>query len=176
MDIDILPAVEGDAAEMADLINSCYRGDSSRKGWTTEADLLDGGRTDAAAVRELLKRADTTILKCVRDNRIIGTVELRRENHRLYLGMLTVEPDLQGAGIGKKLLHAAEEHATARSCNTIFMTVISVRKELIDWYVRHGYKLTGERKEFKFNEPRFGIPKQKLEFVVLEKRLGPQSA
>jgi ribosomal protein S18 acetylase RimI-like enzyme len=96
---------------------------------------------------------------------------LRNQNGKLYLGMLTVKPYLQGKGIGKELLKAAEEEARKQTCNAIFMTVISVRKELINWYVRHGYQLTGEKKPFAFNDPRFGQPKMKLEFVVLEKKL-----
>jgi ribosomal protein S18 acetylase RimI-like enzyme len=87
------------------------------------------------------------------------------------LGMLTVRPNLQGKGIGKELLKEAEDEAQRQNCPSIFMTVISVRQELIDWYVRHGYQLTGEKKPFAFTDPRFGQPKTKLEFVVLEKKL-----
>jgi ribosomal protein S18 acetylase RimI-like enzyme len=85
--------------------------------------------------------------------------------------MLTVLPSLQGKGLGKELMQSAEDEAIRQRCTSIFMTVISVRKELIDWYIRKGYRLTGERKPFAFNDPRFGQPKMKLEFVVLEKKL-----
>jgi len=85
--------------------------------------------------------------------------------------MLTVRPYLQGKGIGKQMLKAAEEEAKKKGITSIFMTVISVRKELIDWYVRHGYVATGEKKPFAFSDPRFGQPKQQLEFIVLEKKL-----
>ena len=160
-----------DAPELDNLVNSAYRGDSSRQGWTTEADLLDGTRTDAAAIAELIKTPGTTLLKYVEENKILGCVELRNHDGRLYLGMLTVRPHLQGKGIGKILLNAAEEEAGRRQCSSIFMTVISVRQILIEWYVRHGYQPTGERKPFAFNDPRFGQPKMKLEFIVLEKKL-----
>ena len=112
-----------------------------------------------------------TILKYVESGEILACVELKKEGHQLYLGMLTVKPNLQGKGIGKQLLKAAEEEAVKQQCASVFMTVISVRKELIDWYVRNGYQLTGERKPFAFNDPRFGQPKMKLEFVVLEKKM-----
>jgi ribosomal protein S18 acetylase RimI-like enzyme len=85
--------------------------------------------------------------------------------------MLSVSPTAQGKGIGKRLLTAAEDHARSKSIRSIFMTVISVRNELIDWYVRHGYRLTGERKPFVMPDERWGIPKQSLEFVVLEKNI-----
>lgn len=167
----ISKAVVEDAPALDRLVNSAYRGDSSRQGWTTEADLLDGTRTDAAAIAELIQTEGTTLLKYVEGNEILGCVELRNQNGKLYLGMLTVKPHLQGKGIGKELLKAAEEEARKQTCSAIYMTVISVRKELIEWYVRHGYQLTGEKKPFAFNDPRFGQPKMKLEFFVLEKKL-----
>jgi len=167
----ISKATPQDAPELDRLVNSAYRGDSSRQGWTTEADLLDGTRTDAAAIRELIEKPGTTILKYTESGEILGCVELRSDHAKLYLGMLTVRPNLQGKGIGKELLMQAEVEAKKQNCPSIFMTVISVRKELIDWYVRHGYQMTGETKPFAFTDPRFGQPKMKLEFVVLEKKL-----
>jgi GNAT superfamily N-acetyltransferase len=158
----IIPATIKDADALNILVNSAYRGESSKQGWTTEADLINGTRTDANALAELLRKPGTTILKYVDEE----------ENNKLYLGMLTVSPKLQGKGIGKELLKASEQEALKKSCNTIFMTVISVRKELIDWYLRHGYINTGKRKPFLFTDPRFGQPKQQLEFVVLEKKIG----
>ena len=167
----ITKAVVTDAEKLNVLVNSAYRGESSRQGWTTEADLLDGTRIDAAAIEELIQTPGITILKYVEGNEILACVELKNEHGKLYLGMLTVKPSLQGKGIGKILLKAAEEEARNQKCSSIFMTVISVRKELIEWYERHGYKSTGEKKPFAFNDSRFGQPKQPLEFIVLEKIL-----
>ncbi len=167
----ITKATVVDAPELDRLVNSAYRGDSSRQGWTTEADLLDGTRTDAAAIQELIESPGITILKYVESGEILACVELKKEHDKLYLGMLTVKPNLQGKGIGKQLLKAAEEEAKRQKCFSVFMTVISVRKELIDWYLRHGYRLTGEKKPFAFNDPRFGQPKMKLEFLVMEKKI-----
>lgn len=160
-----------DAEALSELVNSAYRGDSSRAGWTTEADLLDGTRTDAEAIRGLIQTPGTTLLKYSEGDQLMGCIELRNEQGKLYLGMLTVRPSLQGKGLGKELMKAAEDEALRQRCTAIFMTVISVREELIDWYIRRGYQLTGERKPFAFSDPRFGQPKMKLEFVVLEKRL-----
>jgi ribosomal protein S18 acetylase RimI-like enzyme len=171
MNFTIEPAKKEDAAELDVLVNSAYRGESSKQGWTTEADLLDGTRTDAAAIADLIQTPGTTLLKYVEGGKILGCVELREEKGKMYLGMLTVRPYLQGKGIGKQMLHAAEVEAEKKGIASIFMTVISVRKELIDWYKRHGYKETGETKPFAFTDPRFGQPKQKLEFIVLEKRM-----
>jgi ribosomal protein S18 acetylase RimI-like enzyme len=168
MDHTIMKAISADAESINQLVNSAYRGDSSKQGWTTEADFLDGTRIDEAAVKELIEKTDTIILKYVEANQIVGCVELRKENGKLYLGMLSVAPTIQGKGIGKKLLNAGEDYAKSIGINTMIMTVISIRKELIDWYVRHGYQLTGERKPFVVPDTRWGIPKQELEF---EKKL-----
>jgi len=160
-----------DVAAIATLVNSAYRGEHAKKGWTTEADLIDGTRTDAAALSDIIQRHDTTVLKYEHDGKILGCVELRIVDNKLYLGMLTVEPNIQGGGIGKKLLVAAEDFGKGKLCKAVFMTVITIRTELVDWYKRHGYVDTGERKPFHFNDPRFGQPKQELEFLVLEKQL-----
>ncbi len=167
----VLQAKIEDAALLSNLVNSAYRGDSSRQGWTTEADLLEGTRTDANAIEYLLGRPGTTVLKYVDNATILGCVELDRKGDQLYLGMLTVQPDLQGKGIGKELLKAAEVEARRQKCVSIFMTVISIRYELIDWYLRHGYYDTGQRKPFEVPDSRWGIPKMDLEFAVLEKKL-----
>lgn len=164
-------ATPDDVSKIANLVNSAYRGDHAKKGWTTEADMIDGTRTDAAALAELIQKPDTTLLKYVQDGTIIGCVEVQIVSTKLYLGMLTVEPSIQGGGIGKKLMAAAEDFGKQKGCKAVFMTVITIRKELIDWYKRHGYVDTGKRKPFNFTDARFGQPKQDLEFLVLEKQL-----
>ncbi len=171
MSPQIIQAIPADAAEIAALVNSAYRGDSAREGWTHEAEILGGTRTDEEDIGNILNAAGFLILKCVLNGKIIGCVELKLEVDRLYLGMLTVRPDLQGRGIGKTLMRAAEDYANHHRCKSVFMTVISVRHELIAWYNRNGYYPTGERKPFDFTDSRFGRPKQKLEFLVMEKKL-----
>lgn len=171
MSYQIIPASAEDVPVLNRLVNSAYRGESSRKGWATEADLIDGTRIDEAAMLDLIRDKDTTILKYVENNEILGCVELRIENESLYLGMLTVNPDLQAKGIGKILMTAGEDFGRKNNCKKVKMTVVSVRDKLIAWYERHGYSLTGERKPFKMPDERFGIPRQPLEFVVMEKKL-----
>ncbi len=167
----ITTATEADIPQLNQLVNSAYRGEGSKQGWTTEADLLDGIRTDERGLRETLNEPHSFILKYEHDGEIVGCVHLRKDDNQLYLGMLTVSPNLQAKGIGKQLLFAAEDEARNRECNAIYMTVISQRKELIAWYERHGYTDSGERRPFPSNDPRFGIPKTHLEFVVLRKHL-----
>src|SRR5689334_23955853 len=137
-------ATDADANRLSELVNSAYRGDYAKQGWTTEADILDGTRTDADALREVMGRPGTTVLKYVEGERLLGCVELAIEEKNLYLGMLTVEPGLQGKGIGKLLLKASESIAAENHCRKIYITVITIRKELIEWYQRHGYVDTGK--------------------------------
>lgn len=165
----ISKATLADVPALNTLVNSAYRGEEARQGWTTEADLLDGTRIDEAALRDLLQKQDTTVLKYEEDKTLLGCVELRKQGGKLYLGMLSVKPKTQGKGIGKKLLEAAEVYARQLNCIAITMNVIDGRQELINWYVRHGYHLTGERKPFIVPDERWGIPKKHLEFVLLEK-------
>lgn len=160
-----------DSTLIADLVNSAYRGDSSKKGWTTEADLLGGQRTDVQKIQEMIE-GPTSQMELAIDSDILGCVYLNFETKdTLYLGMLTVNPELQTKGIGKLLLNHVEEVALKKKCHTIRMTVISVRTELIAFYERRGYKITGQTEPFPEGDPRFGVPKKKLEFIVMAKTL-----
>ncbi|HLG36251.1 MAG TPA: GNAT family N-acetyltransferase [Bacteroidia bacterium] len=154
------------------LVNSAYRGESSKQGWTTEADLLDGIRVDEERLAEIIQKPGSMILKYTDEkNKIIACVHLEKKESKLYLGMLTVSPVEQGRGIGKILMNAAEEEARKQNCSSVYMTVITDRTELIAWYERLGYVNTGEQKPFPAGDPRFGLPKKFLEFVVLEKKI-----
>ncbi|MFZ4058953.1 MAG: GNAT family N-acetyltransferase [Ferruginibacter sp.] len=168
----ISAATINDVKALNQLVNSAYRGDSSRKGWTTEADLLDGIRTSEAALLNIIE-GKAILLKYEENHQLKACVLLEPKAQKLYLGMLTVDPELQGKGIGKLLLASAEQEAQRLQCTAIFMTVISIRKELIDWYIRHGYRFTGETQPFPMHDPAFGLPKQPLEFWVLEKVISP---
>ncbi len=167
----ITKATLEDIPALNKLVNSAYRGDSSRKGWTTEADLLDGTRTDEDAIKSFFTEQGSTILKFVDGGKIIGCVRLLKHGSQLYLGMFAVDPTVQNAGIGKKILLAAEDEAHKQNCASIDMTVISERKELIDWYKRNGYVEVGEKKPMVFDNPSGGIPKRDLYFITLEKFL-----
>jgi ribosomal protein S18 acetylase RimI-like enzyme len=163
--IDDLPAI-------LLLVNSAYRGESSKQGWTTEANLLLGDkRTDADTLMQMMQTPGTAFLKYINDAGVIeGSVFLHKKENKLYLGMLSVNPALQVKGIGKILMSAAEDFAKQTQCSSIYMTVISVRQELINWYERRGYFKTGETQPFPANDS-FGVPTQHLEMVVMEKKI-----
>jgi len=159
-----------DLTAITALLNSAYRGESSKEGWTHEEHLIDGTvRTTEEILRSVIEQEDSILLKYTSQQQTItGCVNLQLHADRLYLGMLAVSPKLQGGGIGKQLLHAAEEYAEQLHCSSIYMTVISVRLELIDWYKRHGYKDTGQRIPFE-EDSLTGKHLQPLEFMVMEK-------
>lgn len=160
--------------EINELVNSAYRGESSKKGWTTEADLLGGQRTDPAALSELIEKDNSVVLVAENENsgKIEGCVHLEKQGEVCYLGMLTVKPTLQRKGLGGQLIEEAEAFAQFWDCQRVYMTVIAQRSELIQWYENRGYRRTGERKEFPYGDERFGLPKAEgLYFEVLEKNI-----
>ncbi len=159
-----------------ELVNSAYRGDSSRSGWTTEADLLGGQRTDAETLGQQLRAAGATVLVAEDAGRLVGCVLVEpvpAGEPEAYLGMLTVDPRIQARGVGTVLVRAAEAFARdASSARAMRMTVIAQRSELIAWYERRGYARTGETQAFPYGDARFGLPKRDdLHFVVLRKAL-----
>lgn len=176
-------ATLADAQALAHLVNSAYRGEVSRRGWTTEADLLGGQRTDVEALREfigasMIEGGSTTqrsmLLIDDGTGQPLACVQLeRRDATSAYLGMLTVRPDAQASGLGKHLLAAAEAYVTRTwGSSRLLMTVIAQRDSLIAWYERRGYRKTGETAAFPYGNPRFGEPlREDLHFVVLAKTL-----
>ncbi|MFT3898132.1 MAG: GNAT family N-acetyltransferase [Thermomonas sp.] len=166
-------AVEADIPALVALVTSAYRGDASRAGWTTEADLLDGNRIDPEVLRGDITRADSRVLLAERDGVLLGCAHVSIEDGAGYFGMFSIRPDLQGAGLGKQLLAEAERVVREDwRLPAMRMTVIDVREELIAYYERRGYRRTGIKKPFPATDSRFGIPKRDdLRFEVLEKAL-----
>lgn len=160
-----------------DFVNSAYRGDSSRVGWTTEADLLGGQRIDLDGVRTLIARGavDGGAVVLVHEDAegLAACVALEPDGASCYLGMLTVRPRSQTRGLGRRLLAAAEQFARRRfGTREMHMTVIVQRVDLIAWYERRGYRRTGRRRPFPYGDPRFGLPKRPdLAFEVLSRTL-----
>ncbi len=162
--------MESDIEAVVRLMNSAYRGEASKKGWTTEANLLKGElRIDEPTLKASLQEPGAVMLTCKdENNELVGCVYLQQQDTQLYLGMLTVSPEKQAQGIGKQLLFAAEEFARQVGCTSIVMTVIDKRHELIAWYQRHGYLPTGEKKPFP-DDSKFGVPTEPFQFIILQK-------
>jgi ribosomal protein S18 acetylase RimI-like enzyme len=163
-------ASEGDEEFIAALINSAYRGDSSRAGWTTEADLLEGTRTNPNEVLGLIQARDSTMLLCQQADQIVGCVYLQKRDEAGYLGMFVVSPKLQGSGIGKQFMAAAEDHVQRQwGVRRMIMSVITLREELIAYYERRGYRRTGKFEPFPTDLEDTITLVDNLQFETLEK-------
>jgi GNAT superfamily N-acetyltransferase len=168
-----IPAIEA-------LVTSAYRGEASRKGWTTEADLLDGQRVDPLGIAEIISKPRSRIVLAERPSadaeqatQLLACCHIEHQGEGCYFGMFAVDPRLQGGGVGKRMMIEAERIAREEfHCREMQMTVISIRDDLIGWYERRGYRRTGVYKPFPYGDERFGIPKRDdLRFEVLAKAL-----
>lgn len=170
----IRAATPADIPALHALVESAYRGDSARAGWTHEADLLGGQRTDPAMLSAMIGVDATQLLVAEQGGALIGCVAAENRGGLGYVGMLTVAPSQQGGGLGRALLGAAEAHIrSVLGLGRVRMSVISVRTELIAWYRRRGYADTGDTAPFPYGDSRFGAPvRDDLVFVILEKPLG----
>ena len=168
------PATLTDIPALIALVTSAYRGDASKQGWTTEADMLDGQRIDAEALRHDMERTDSRILLAVQNDKLLACAHVAIEDGAGYFGMFAVRPDQQGSGLGKRVMTEAERVVHQDwGMPVIRMTVIDIRDELIAFYERRGYVRTGLKKPFPYGDDRYGIPKRAdLRFEVLQKSLG----
>ena len=173
-ELTIRDAVPTDVPVLHTLVESAYRGEASRAGWTTEADLLEGQRTDAEDLASILADPEQGMLTAWRGDDLVGCILIARRGEGIgYFGMLSVSPALQGGGLGRRLVTAAEAAMAERfAARRVRISVIPQRETLIGWYERLGYSATGETLPFPYGDERFGLPlRDDLSFIVMEKPL-----
>lgn len=165
-------ATIADIPALVELVTSAYRGDASRAGWTTEADILDGNRIDPDVLRHDIERVRSRIVLAERDGALLACAHIAEDNGAGYFGMFSVQPALQGAGLGKVVLAECERIVRDEwRLPMMRMTVIDIRDALIAFYERRGYARTGVFKPFPYGDERYGLPRREdLRFEVLEKR------
>ena len=133
--------------DIVELVNLSYRSQDLR-GWTSEADVIEGDRISAQQLQDLFI-ADSKILLLFDAAELIACVHVQKHKDRAYIGMLTTHPQWQNQGLGKQVLQFAEDFAQANFAVTGFkMSVLSCRTELIEFYLRRGYVLTGETEDY----------------------------
>lgn len=162
-------AILTDIPQICQLVNNAYRGDEAKKGWTYETDLIEGTkRTDENDLKFLFSKENAIFLVAKNENgELFGVVYLENKLNIIYLGMLSVNPNFQGNGIGKKLIEKAKEFAKSSGIDKIQIQVVHLRTELIKWYEKLGFTETGN--SFPFEVPiEFGIPKVPIYFIEME--------
>lgn len=171
-DLSFRLALAAEASHIATMINQAYRGDTSRLGWTTEADLLDGLRTSEEEVRQLIAAQHSVLIVCLQAKQLLGSVHMQRHTDSVHIGMFVVQPACQNQGVGKQLLAFAEDWALQHwQARRFEMGVISVRTELIAYYARRGYRSAGEYREFPVNPALWQPRRQDLKLELLVKLL-----
>jgi ribosomal protein S18 acetylase RimI-like enzyme len=170
--IELKIASVNDAKDINTLVNSVYRGENSKKGWTTEAEFLGGIRITEEKVKEILVRKNDIVILAFIEGSITGCVHLENAGEHSYLGMLSVDVDHQDKGIGRLLINECERYTKEEwKLRKIKMKVINRRLELMEYYYRRGYRSTGEIEEFLPGPETFGDPTEKLYFETLSKEL-----
>ena len=177
VELEFRTATREDVDAVVDLVESAYRGPASRRGWTTEAGLLEGQRVDRDMLLEVLGRPATEVVVAHLDGVLVGCCELERPDRpggAVHLGMFAVDPEQQAGGLGRAVLEHGERLAAEWGAGSVELSVIEQRSELIAWYERRCYRSTGRHEEFPYGDERFGRPvRDDLRFVVLAKRLDP---
>lgn len=160
-----------DSEVIANLVNKAYRPEPGASGWTHESDLVSGSRTSASQITETISKPNSVILAGLKNSTIIACVHVEKKGNNSYIGMLAVNPALQGTGAGKQILSEAEKYALeVFGAERFVMVVVSSRRDLISFYLRRGYQQTGSIMDYPVSQG-VGTPKTPdLKIEVLEKR------
>jgi len=149
-------AREVEAGQIARIINAAFE---------IEREFRRGERTSVPEIRELIERR--SLLVAERDGQLVGAVEVRVAGARGYFGMLAVDASSRRGGLGRALVEAAEEYCRGAGCTVMTMSTGEERAELIPYYEKMGYRVTG------IEDSTTRAFKRVVRVVKMEKRLSP---
>ncbi|WP_240007321.1 GNAT family N-acetyltransferase [Pseudaquidulcibacter saccharophilus] len=170
--ITIREANANDIARIEYLVETTYRGEDSKKGWTTEFNLLAGTRLQKGEIAAALADKANQFFVAERDNIVVGVICVNKNGDWIEFGKFSVDPEMQGLGIGKMLIAKVEDFVrNIWGADKLKLSVISIRKELVDFYARYGFKDTGQRIDFikihPYVELKDGV--SDFEVIIMEK-------
>ncbi len=128
----IRPAISSDLPRLIPMINAAFSVET----------FLQGPRTDEQRLAEAMEKGIVFVAENA-DGRPLASVYTELRGNRGYAGMLAVDPNLQRSGLGREMMQAAEGHFRAHGCDTLEITVLSLRPELLPLYSRFGFVAAG---------------------------------
>jgi len=144
-----------DAPAIARLINAAF---------LVEKFFIERDRTNPAAILTLMQTGKFLLLE--EGGALTGCIYMELRGERGYFGMLSIEPSLQGRGVGHRLVNAVEDHFRKVGCRFSDLKIVSVRPELYDLYRRWGYEVAGTAP---YDDP--SPTKMPVHFILMSKAL-----
>jgi len=166
-EIIIRPAEFAEAGALQALIQRAYRGESATTSWSHEGDVAAGERVSRADLERLIRASNCRLSVAAAGDRIVGSSLVTSDNAgQCEIGLLSVDPDIQGAGIGDRLLRDAEgQSATHFAAAQASLEVLRHKAKLIAYYERRGYTKTDLTRPYPYPVP------TPTEFLILRKDL-----
>jgi GNAT superfamily N-acetyltransferase len=135
--------------------------------FAVERFFITGDRLDSTSTREYFDKGQ--FLLAEEDGALAAGVYVEMRGDRSYLGLLAVDPSRQKAGLGRRMVAAAEEFAREMGSHAMDMTVVNLRLELPPFYEKLGYAVVGTAPIREEMLPRVT---QACHFIRMSKALG----
>lgn len=168
-------AQNSDISNLVLLMNTAYR-QTEGSSWTSEADIVTGDRINATQLEGALAQADFELWVATLEGEVIACIGLTFSAHDVEIGTFCIAPQFQNQGIGKQVLEYAEHYVQNIVANQrvnlqhFVMWVLSVRSELIAYYQRRDYQMTGTQADYPL-DANVGQPLVDLHLIEMKKRI-----
>ena len=150
--MEIRLATLSDSPEIVSLVNTAYRS-KEVQGWTSEAEIIEGDRINLEQVKALIETKKSFLFLAFDQRKLIGCIHIQLEKNLGHISLLTTHPKIQNLGLGKRLLQFSEDYCFEHyHINAFELSVLSTRKELIEFYERRGYIFTGKVDSYPVDE------------------------